>query len=246
MRKKSKKSKRTTIRPAPILWGLLIVNCYAGLNYSKMTSITRARASGVPQYDHDRIEDILTKFPDVPCARVDSKAIESKVMALPEVDQAELTRNVFGNALLKVRYRIPVASLVGRDHVVLSVDGTIYKSTEVPEDIPSIQLASGGPPTLIAMAGNWQPASLAALAVYSRQNYPKRTVRIEVNARGVVCLNIDSGRVILGSCDDLDLKLKTLETRLQKNPQELASEQELNLTLPSYPTVVPIKTGKKL
>ncbi len=240
-----KKRKKTTFRPAPILWGLLVVNCYAGLNFSKMTSITKARAAGVPLYDRDRIEDILMQVPNIPCARIDSKKIESEVMLLPEVDQAELTRNVFGNALLKVRYRTPVARLVGRDHVVLSVDGILYRASQVPTDLPWIHLSSGGPPTLVAMAGNWQPASLAALAVYSRQNYPGRTIRIEVNERGVVCLNIDSGRVILGSCDDLDLKLKTLEARLQKNPQELASEQELNLTLPSAPTVVPIKPGKK-
>ena len=106
-------------------------------------------------------------------------------------------------------------------------------------------MPASGPPTLLTYAGTWQPSSIAALAVYAHEKYPGKDIRIEMNQRGVVCLNIGSGRVILGSCDDLDKKLKVLESRLQKNPQELDGENVLVLTLPSNPTIVPRTVEKK-
>jgi len=240
MRKKKSK-KRNRLRPAPFLWIFLFLNILFGLVFSRMTSAVNVRAASVPAYDQTRVKGILAKLRDVPCLQVNPKKIETEVMALPDVDKAELTRNIFGNALLLIRYRSPVAVLSGQQNVVLSTDGVLYKATELPGDLPVLKLPKGGPPTLVGYGGNWQPGSLAALAVYSRQNYPKTDVVIQVSERGVVCLNIGSGRVILGSCDDLDLKLKTLESRLQKNPQELSEEDELNLTVPSFPAVVPKK-----
>jgi hypothetical protein len=160
-------------------------------------------------------------------------------MSCPEVDRAEFTRNIFGNALLLVQYRTPVARLADIDGEALSVDGVLYQASELPIDLPTLQLPDGGPPTLVALAGNWQPQKIAGLSVYAHQHYPHIDSKIEINRRGVVCLNIGSGRVILGSCDDLDVKLKTLESWLQRNPQELDQVQELNLTTPTAPAVVP-------
>jgi cell division septal protein FtsQ len=240
MRKKPKRS----IRPAPVLWLLLVVNLLAGLLFSRITSIVHVRTVGVKEFDKARIEGILAKLKDVPCMRIDSRVVEGEVMASPDVDRAEFTRNLFGNALLNVQYRTPVAKLADVDGEALSVDGVLYQASEIPLDLPTLQLPDGGPPTLAAFAGNWQPQRLASLSVYARQHYPRIESKIEVNRRGVVCLNIGSGRVILGSCDDLDVKLKTLESRLQRNPQELDQVKELNLTSPSVPAVVPKKSGK--
>ena len=120
----------------------------------------------------------------------------------------------------------------------------LYKTSDLPPNLPTLRVPQSGPPTLVAIAGNWQPQRLAGLAVYARQHYPRTEAKIIVDGRGVVCLNIGSGRVILGSCDDLDIKLKILESRLQKNPQELQQIQELNLTSPSAPAVVPRKGEK--
>ncbi|MDR3688605.1 MAG: hypothetical protein P4L46_04440 [Fimbriimonas sp.] len=223
---------------------MLAMNVGFGLKYSYITSIVNTRADGVPRYDHDRVEAILTDMHDKPCLSIDPRAIESRVMALQDVDEAELTRNVFGSALLKVRYREPVARLADRPQVALSTDGVLYRSSLDLSALPTLKMPSSGPPILIAMMGSWQPACLAALAVYSRKHYPTSAVGIEVDPRGVVCLNIDSGNVILGSCDDLDSKLKTLESRLQKNPNELMEVKSINLTLPSAPTIVP-KPGEK-
>ena len=239
-----KKRKKISLRPAPCLWLLLAINLVAGLSFSRITSIVHSRASGVPPSDKGRIQGILESLRDVPCMRIDSRAVESQALAGPDVDNAEFTRNIFGNALLTVHYRTPVAKLADSDDEALSTDGVLYKASELPSDLPTLQMPQGGPATLVAFAGNWQPESLAALAIYARQHYPRSVAKIDVDRRGVVCLNIGLGRVILGSCDDLDVKLKTLESRLQRNPQELDQVQELNLTVPTSPAVVQKKVGK--
>ena len=240
-----KKRKKRSLRPGPILWLLLIVNVTLGLCFSKITSPVHVRADGIADFDHQRIEKILGKISGTPCLLVNGRSVEAQVLALPAVDKAELTRNIFGKALLSVRYRTPVAKLSGDRSIALSMDGVLYESSELPADLPTLVLPHGGPPTLISFASNWQPISIAALAVYSSHTYLKTDVRIEVDSRGVVCLNIGSGRVILGSCDDLDLKLKTLEEWLLKNPQGLNNVQELNLTLPTAPAVVPRRVKGK-
>lgn len=240
-----KKRRKIELRPTPWLWLILAINVALGLTFSRITSIVHVRTVGVPRYDKVRIEAIMAKIQDIPCSRIDSRVVESQVMASPDVDKAEFTRNIFGNGLLTVQYRTPVAKIANQDGEALSIDGVLYQATELPLDIPTLQLPQSGPPTLLSFAGNWQPQSLATLAVYARQHYPRKQSKIDVNRRGVVCLNIGSGRVILGSCDDLDVKLKTLESRLQKNPQELGQVKELNLTLPSVPAVVSKTVGKK-
>ncbi len=242
--KRKKRSKRIILF-APIFWILLVANVVLGLALSRITSPVKVRAENIPAFDQPRITEILEKLSDIPSRQVNSRAVESKVMSLPDVDQAELTTNIFGNALLKVVYRRPVATLASRPKVALDSDGTLFESSEIPDGLPQLELPSGGPPTMATFAGNWQPTSLAALSVYALAKYPKSLLRIQVDQRGAVCLNIDSGRVILGSCDDLDLKLKTLESRLQKNPQELTENVELNLTVPSVPAIVPRTVGKK-
>ena len=237
-----KKRKKLSIRPAPILWLLLVINVPAGLLYSRITSVVHIRTEGVRPFDRDRVEVILTKVQDIPCSKIDARDIESRVMSLAEVDKAEFTRNIFGNALLTVSYRHATAKLEGTDNVVLSEDGVLYSATEFSEDIPTVKLPLGGPPALLTIAGNWRPESISELAVYARTHYPRADVKIVVDDRGSVCLNIGSGRVILGSCDDLQVKLKALEAQLQTNPQLLEQVQELNLMTPSAPALVSKKT----
>ena len=239
-----KKRKRINLNPVPCLWVALCANLILGLFFSRITSIVHARAAGVKSFDKGRIESILSKLQGVPCMKIDSRIVESQVMASGEVDQAEFTRNIFGNALLTVKYKTPVAKLENTDNVALSTDGVLYVASELPPDLPTLQLPQGGPPTLVAFAGNWQPVSLAAVSVYAHDRFPRAVSKISVDGRGIVCLNIGSGRVILGSCDDLDVKFKTLESRLQKNPQELEQITELNITVPSSAVVVPKKGGK--
>ena len=240
-----KKRSRISIRPAPFLWLFLCVNIVAGLFFSRITSVVHVRTDGVRAFDRERIEGILTKLQDIPCSKIDARDIESQVLKLPEVDRAELTRNPFGNALLTVQYRTPVARLDGTDGVVLSNDGVLYEGKDFPEDIPALELAKAGPPAFLTLAGTWEPERLAELAVYAHGHYPQSELKIVVDDRGSVCLNIGAGRVRLGSCDDLQLKLKTFEKWFQGHPKELDQVQEVNLTTPSAIAFKAKRVGKQ-
>lgn len=233
-----KRRPRRRLRPAPFLWLILLVNLAVGLVFSRITSIVRVRVEGVPLYDRLRVESILVRLKDVPCLRVNGRRVETEIMEEPSVDSAEFTRNIFGNGLLVVRYRTPVAKLSEGDNEALSADGVLYRAVEMPPDLPALELPKYTPPAFVGFSGDWQPQGLAEMAIYARSHYPRIEVKIVVDRRGAVCLNIGSGQVILGSCDDLDLKLKTLESLLQRNPQELDQVQALNLTSPSAPAVV--------
>ena len=239
-----KKRKSIHLRPAPFLWLFLCGNLVAGYYYSKLTSVVHVRTEGVRTFDKDRIEGILAKLHDIPCSKINGRAVETEVMELPEVDHAEFSRTPLGSGFLSVQYRTPVAKLDGPNSVVLSEDGVLYPATEFSEDIPTLQVAKSGPPTLLALAGNWEPERLAELAVYSRAHFPKSEVKITVDDRGSVCLNIGSGRVVLGSCENLQLKLKTLESWLQKYPQGLDQIEELVLIQPTTPATVQKASGK--
>jgi len=240
------KRKRLRLNPVPCLWALLVLNVVVGFCFSSITSVVRVRTQGVPPFDQGRTQEILNKLRGTPCVRVDARSIETDVMSSQAVYRAEFSRNIFGNGLLTVEYRTPAAKLADSESVALSSDGVLYKSeVDLPENLPTLQLPGGPPTTVDALAGNWPSAGIGELAVDVQRRFKGQDLKIEVDRRGVVCLNIGSGRVVLGSCNDLSLKLKTLEDRLQKNPRELDQVEELNLTSPLSPAIVPKSVGKR-
>lgn len=234
-----RKRKRTRLKPAPILWLLLIANVTAGLLWSPITSIVRARVDGARPFDEPRIRLILEKLKGIPCAQVNPHEYESAVMSLPEVRTADLDRSVFGTALLRVSYRRAVARIRNTDNLALSIDGVLFPTNEpADEKLPFLELPKDRPRVLATIASPWRPVAIADLAVKAREMWPTDPLLIQVDERGSVCLNISTGRVILGSATDLDKKLGVLRERLSQNPRELQEVEELNLTAPELPSVV--------
>jgi cell division septal protein FtsQ len=232
------KRKRTTWRPGPLLWLLLIANVTAGLLFSPITSVTRARVDGAKPFDQERIANILSGIQGVPCAQVSPREVESLVLSLPEVRSAELTRNLFGSALLSVRYRRPILRVRNTNNLALTIDGVLYPANELGDDLPLLELPPGEPHVLATIAAPWRPVAVANLAIRAKESWPGEPIIIQVDTRGSVCLNIGTGRVVLGSPTDLDKKLEVLHERLQRNPNELQEVAELNLTAPENPSVV--------
>lgn len=237
-----RKRKVTRLRPAPILWLLFLGSTGIGLAYSPITSVVRARVDGARPFDEPRLRDILAKLQGIPGARINAKQVETEVLRLPEVRSAELTRNIFGSALLKVRYRRPIARVKNTGNVALTIDGVLYPANELGDDLPVVSLPPGEPKVMLTFAGNWQPVALAKLTARAREMWPGQRLEIALDDRGSVCLNMEDGRVVLGSPNDYEKKLDILEERLRRNPGELRNVVELNLTAPENPTVVRKKT----
>ncbi|HEY0867424.1 MAG TPA: hypothetical protein VGE01_08600 [Fimbriimonas sp.] len=232
------KRKRTRVRLGPFLWLLLVVNTAAGLLFSPITSIARVWVDGAKPFDQPRLSRILGGLQGVPCALVKPREVESAVMSLPEVRSAELTRNIFGSARLTVRYRRPVARVRNTDNLALTIDGVLYPANELPEELPILELPRGEPHVYATIAAPWRSVAIADLAVRARESWPKEPLLIQVDDRGSVCLNIGTGRVVLGSPTDLGKKLGILQERLEKNPAELSNVAEINLTAPENPSII--------
>ncbi|MEZ0325038.1 MAG: cell division protein FtsQ/DivIB [Fimbriimonas sp.] len=239
-----RKRKRFSLRPKPILRLLLVLAIAAGIWFSPITSIRSVRIEGAIPSDQERLERIAKRLEGIPNIRIDPRITESEVLKLPEAQWATLTRSLFGSALLKVKYRTPVAKLLGHPGVALSNQGVFYKAAQIPKELPQIQLPSGGPPTLLTLSSNWQPKTMAKLAQDVLKLRVSDVIRIQVEEGGLVCLNMGSGRVILGSIDNLDEKLSVLRDRLAANPNELNEVEDLVLTSPKSPSFVPRKENR--
>lgn len=236
-----RKRKRTYIKPKPVIYVLIVIVVAMGIWFSPLTIIRHVRIEGALPGDRDRLSAIVASLKGIPCVRVDPRIVESQALAASDIKSADLSRNPFGSALLKVTYREPAARLFGSPNVLLSKEGVLYPSEQDQTGLPVVQLTRGGPPTLATLAANWQPNLVAKLATEARKIFPTGDVRIEEEQGGVMWLNGGAGRVILGSLNDLDKKLNVLRTRLTKFPDELAENEALDLKNPDNPSLVPRK-----
>ncbi|MGV3616719.1 MAG: cell division protein FtsQ/DivIB [Fimbriimonas sp.] len=232
---------RRSIRWRPFLWLLLIVNLGTAAASSLATRVTKVRVEGAVPHDQERLARILAQMQDKPVLRQDFRILEWQALQAPEVKSASLSVNPFGFASLRVRYRTPILRMEERPDVVSDSDGVLFAlpTQAIPEGLPTLKLDRRLPPTLLTVAGDWPVARIAKLASEVRELSGEKGVRIEVDDRGALCLNMGAGRVVLGSADDLERKLSVLRQRMAQDPEELARVKELNLTQPDRPSVVP-------
>lgn len=218
----------------------LLINVAAARLHSRITSIHTVEVKGLHEDDQKRVKNILIPLQGLPANDVRGRAIETEVLRESAIESATFTHNMWGGAKLVVNYRKPVASMSGNPNLGVDEDGVIFESPSIDPKLPKIQLPSNGPATLLTVAANWDVQRLADLAQKVRSIPEASGVSIEVDESGEVCLNMDSGRVVLGSCDDLDEKLSVLQKRLLANPAELSQVERLILTRPDAPAVVPL------
>jgi cell division septal protein FtsQ len=239
-----RKRKKLRLRWEPIWWILIVANVVAGLTFSPITQIRHVRVDGSADFDQDRLTRVVALMQGVPCSQIRPRRIESAALELPEARSAELNRNLFGSAVLKVRYRRPVARLFDDASTAVAIDGVMYTANSLPQDLPTVQLPETGGSPALTLAGPWQAARIADLAVRAKSLRPQDSINISIGDSGSVWLNMGAGRVGLGSLEDLDTKLRVLKEILDKDPDMLSKVQALNLTAPSHPAVVPKKVGQ--
>lgn len=235
MRKKRKA--RAKIRWPRLLGLLLAANVAAGLTFSPITSVARVRVVGVPNSDQRRVEGVLRKLRDIPCARVNVPSVESLVLSNPAVKSAKLSHNIFRQAVLEVVYLRPVASIIGDPGLALSTDGIVYRTNQTTEGLARIELPGQSDSPIVAFCSGWECQTLAQIAKRINKDKALRNMAIEVYSKGLVCLNNRQGaRVILGPTERLDEKFDKLQELLQEHPDLLLQAKEINLVSPSKPT----------
>jgi hypothetical protein len=234
-----KKRRRRRLKPAPVLWLLLMVNVALGAAYSPVTSVTRVRVEGATEADEARLAQIVAALQDVPAARVEAREIESRALARSSARSADFRFNPFGSGLLRIGYRRPVARLEASPGVALAIDGVLFAAEDLPEDLTVLRLPPRALEPQAALAAGWQPATMARISVETSAIAQGRPTKVELNDRGVVTLHIGDGRVEVGSTADLDEKLRVLRQTLDENPDLLFRIEMLNISAPDRPVVVP-------
>jgi cell division protein FtsQ len=235
---KRKRIKRR-LRAQPVLFLLLLISLYVGITRSPLTAVRHVRVEGAQAFDEARINGEIQKLVGIPCLQINPRETEARILALPEVRSATLTRSIFGNAVLLVDYRMPVARLATGDELALSDDGVVCPIHEMPPDLPTLYVPAQAKGPVLTVSGIWEPQSIAKLAVLVRNLDLADKESINLDDSGRVKLHIGSGSVELGNCDKIDQKIHVLKDRLSRNPDELMQVAELDLTVPERPAFTP-------
>jgi len=233
----TRKKKRTRINPGPILVLAILVVLVTGILYSPLTSISRATVEGARTADKNTIGGILGDLNRIPWIKVNPKWVESQVMRIQSVDHATYSQNIFGRGHLVVAYREPVARIRSSRLVGLDASGVMFETDQLPPDLPLITRPDPARDLPLTIVSGFPSALVADLAVKARQMAPNEKLSIWFDEGGSLCLNMGTGLVILGACDDLDAKLRSLKEFLDLHPGLLAKLDSLNLTEPSHPAM---------
>lgn len=222
----------------PLLWTALIVNVIAALFYSRLTSIILVRVEGVAPDDRVRVQALLQRVHDQPALNLNRYAVESWMQERSAVANADLSRNIFGRARLRLTYRRPVAAVRGLNHAYLSREGVIFQTEGISGELPIVKLPPEAEQPILTIAGAWRAAEVGALCAAINDLGQGQRVEIAPSETGGLCLNIGSKFAVqLGLPDQLDAKVDYLRKQIEDDPSLIQSGRTLNLVSierPSY------------
>ncbi|HVT13428.1 MAG TPA: hypothetical protein VHE55_14270 [Fimbriimonadaceae bacterium] len=236
-----RKRRRTKIKPGPILALGIIVVFVTGILYSPLTSLSVTTVVGAHASDEGEIQGILSVLNGIPWIMVNPRWVETRVQRIEAVDHASYSQNIFGRGNLQIFYRVPVARIKANIPIGLDATGVMFKTDELSDALPVVLRPDSARDLPITAASGFPSTSVADLAQKAQALAPQGKLTIWFNKEGALCLNMGTGLVILGSCDDLDEKLHALKEILDDQPGLLAKLESLNLTEPTRP----VKTYKR-
>lgn len=235
--KRKRRRTRTRWKPAPFLWIAVILNVSVGFAYSPITSAIRIKIDGADEGDHVAIAEAVQSLERQPCLRADIVRVQSRILTNPAIESVEIDRSIFGSARVRVKYRKLVARFWTNPKIGLSEDGSMFHTERDLSKLPVLKLPPDEVRVALGAIATWDSRRFAEFCAAAQKSWPDVELRIEQSEDEGVCLNIGSGRVVLGSLDDLDFKLKVLRERLARNPRELDDIRELILTQPTLPKI---------
>jgi hypothetical protein len=236
MRRKRKRS----IKWRSIFLVLLIGNVAAGLLISPATAVRSVRVTGVRQEDEPFVRHVLQGLKDRPYFRIESRQIESRLLAAGHIRRVSLDRNLLGRGLLKVAYRDPVATLAGSGTLKLCGEGEIYGDGHTYVGLPEVELppTASGANLSLAFPIELRPLATIAARLQRMGLADKATIVVEESG-SISVRRPEGGRIVLGAAKDLDEKFEKVQAYLDENPGALSKIAELNATVPERLTITP-------
>ena len=237
-RKKLRSRKR--INWGPIFVVMLTTNVFFACYFSKITAIRSINLDGVRNSERLRLNRVASEIKGIPAMKVDPRVVESPFMNETRVKNADFRRNIFGIGRLTIQYRTAVASFSGANHTFLDNSGVVFTDLEENSPMPSILLQSKIKVSVMALSGVINYRQLSDLAQIVRSNFPgsisgANPIEIEVQETGGVCLNMNSGIVILGTSDQLAEKIEKLKQVLADTPDIFKANISINMMTPAHP-----------
>jgi cell division protein FtsQ len=228
-------------RPARRWWpwlagGLVLLVLVGGLAWVLLSSsLFEARAVqvvGARELPIDVVQAVAAVPLGTPMLRLDTKAIETRVAAVPRVASVQVRCNIDGTVRIEVTERTPVA-LVRHGGSVRLVDASGLAYAAVPVEPPGI------PELRVARAGLGDAATVAALTVLTTlPDWLRIQVRsIAADSPADVVLRLDPGRsgderkVRWGDASEGDRKAAVLGPLLTQ-PGEI-----YDVSSPALPTI---------
>lgn len=236
------RKRRRRFRPnwGAVLFVALCGNAVAGMVYSPLTAVTSVKVAGVPEWDQARVESILAKAQSIPSARLPVRALESQLLQASAVQSADLRRNLFGRAELKLQYRTPIARLSKPAGVAIDSEGAFFSVPALDSKLPTILGPADGWERQLTTFGSWPKARVAKLCSDVELIVPGESFSVELEAGGRLCLtNVGGADIELGPCDGLDAKLAALKGILDRDPSLLSRVRTVNLSVPEKPAMTP-------
>lgn len=184
-------------RPARIWWrwlvaGLVLLVLIGGLGWvllgSALFDARSVQVVGTRELPADVVQAVAAVPLGTPMLRLDTKAVETRVAAIPRVASVQVRCNIDGTVRIEVTERIPVA-LVSRGSVrLVDATGTVYATVpDEPAGLPELRAARVGPgdaPTMAALT------VLTALPDWLRVQVRSVTARSPID----VVLRLDAAR----------------------------------------------------
>ena len=235
-------SRNTSAFPwGTVLVALLLANLAVGAWLSPITSIRTLRIEGVSEARRGTYVRYAQLLQGRPALNVSPREFESTVLKDPAVENASFRRSPFGSANLRVFYRRHIARITGSRGTVLSSDGVLFKVDVANLNIPTLELHPSSLGPSLTLLGPWPGKDIARLIQGLPPKLSEKGLKVVVDSEGTVCLNItQAARIVWGSADRLEEKLKALESLLSERPNLLENVKELNLTEPSRPAFKPL------
>jgi cell division septal protein FtsQ len=237
MARKSKRKQRF-INWKAVLATVLVLNVLTGLMYSPLTSIRRMRVIGAQPHDIDRINELTKGLRGIPFLSVKSTKFEGAILASRDVSEAALSHNLFGSAILTLKYRQPVASVVGTPHAYLDDQGVIFASPEPYPELRQLDLGQEYLQPGVAYTLPWPSQQVAELCTKLNTVEELKGDVVHVEATGRLTISGEKGYTVdLGGAEQIDEKLRKLERMLEEDPNLLSNVQTLSLVDPARPAI---------
>lgn len=173
--------------------GLVLLALIGGLGWvllgSSLFDARSVQVVGTRELPADVVQAVAAVPLGTPMLRLDTKAIETRIAAIPRVASVQVRSNIDGTVRIEVTERIPVA-LVHHGGSVRLVDATGTAYATVPAEPPGL------PELRVARVGPGDAATVAALAVLNTLPDWLRVQVGSVTARSQidVVLRLDAGR----------------------------------------------------